>query len=586
MIENQVPKRVLLSGNEAIAQGAWEAGVCVASGYPGTPSTEILETLSKYTDVYAEWAPNEKVALEMASGASLTGARAMVTMKHVGLNVAADPLLNMGYIGAVGGLVIVVADDPGIHSSQNEQDSRHYARMAKIPILEPGSPAEARLFIIEAFDLSEKYGTPVILRTTTCVSHSRALVPLGERIPSTLPIEFKKNPKQFVLVPAHAQMRRVALEERLHKLKLAANVSRLHSLINGDPNLCIISSGVTALHCQEIFKDATILKLGMTYPFPDDVIRNFSSLCTQRMVVIEEGDNILEEHVKSLGIQCDGKNIVPTIGELTPDKIYAVKCEIDGVPNQLPQPCLDVKSLPGRPPVFCPGCPHRAVFYALSKLDVVVSGDIGCYSLGTLKPLDRLDTLICMGAGISALHGMEKTGAQQRRVGIVGDSTFFHSGITALIDIVYNKGNSTVIVVDNRITAMTGHQDHPGSGRTLMGDVAPLLSIEDIARACGIQRVFVVNPYDIDALEALLRTETETQEPSLIISRAPCPLNIKKNLGEILHISDNCKKCRACLKLGCPAIACEDPEHAPHILSFMCNGCGLCKQVCKFGCIQ
>lgn len=576
--------KMLLAGNEAIARGAWEAGVAFASGYPGTPSTEILENLAGYGDVFCEWAPNEKVAFEAAAGAALSGARAMVTMKHVGMNVAADPLVTMAYIGAVGGLVAVVADDPGMYSSQTEQDSRHYARFAKVPFLEPANPEEARAFMIAAFEISETFGTPVILRTTTCVSHTRGMTSLDERRAPTVPA-FQKDPSHFVLVPNYARGRRVELEGRLKRLQSAASASSMNVIDWKDRSLGIIASGVTALHCREIFPDASILKLGWSFPFPDERIAEFAQ-GVSRLIVIEEGDNILEEHVKSLGFQCDGKNLVPSIGELTPSRIYEIKCKLEGKDSDLPSPVPEAVTLPGRPPVFCPGCPHRGVFFALRQLDIVVVGDIGCYSLGTFKPLERMDTLICMGAGVSAAHGMQKCGDVQRRVGILGDSTFFHSGITGLLDIVYNGGNSTIIIVDNRITAMTGHQDHPGSGKTLMGKPAYAVSIEEMVRACGVKRVTVVDPYALEETVAVIRAETEADEPSVIISRAPCPLDVRKACGKPFKIEENvCKNCRACLKLGCPAIE-SMAKAKPVINTALCCGCGLCGQVCHFGAIK
>lgn len=573
----------LLSGNEAFARGAWEAGIAFASGYPGTPSTEILENLATYGDTYCEWAPNEKVAFEAAAGASLAGSRAIVTMKHVGLNVAADPLLTMGYIGAVGGLVAIVADDPGMYSSQTEQDTRHYARLAKVALLEPSNPQEAKAFILKAFEISETYGTPVIVRSTTCVSHSRSMVELAERTPPVTP-EFKKDPSHFVLVPNYARGRRVELEGRLAKLRAEANNSELNPIDWRERKLGIISSGTAALHCRELFPEASMLKLGFTFPFPDDRIREFAA-GVEKVIVIEEGDDFLEEHVKSLGIVCDGKNVVPNIGELTPARIYEIKCKLENTTPALPAPVAEAATLPGRPPVFCPGCPHRGTFYALKSLDIMVVGDIGCYSLGTFKPLERMDTLICMGAGVSAAHGMQKCGEPQRRVGILGDSTFFHSGITGLLDIVYNGGNSTIIIVDNRITAMTGHQDHPGSGRTLMGKEAYAVSIEEMVKACGVKRVRIVDPFKVAETVAVIKEETEADEPSVIIARGPCPLDLRKAFGPELSIHpDTCVNCRACLKIGCPAI--ESPAKAqPMINPALCNGCGVCRQLCKFGAI-
>ena len=480
--------RQLFSGNEAIARGAWEAGVKTAFGYPGTPSTEILENFARYHDVYAEWSPNEKVALEAAVGAALAGARTFVTMKHVGLNVAADPLMTLSYIGVRAGLVIVVADDPGQHSSQTEQDTRHYARLAKVPIVEPGHAGECRQYMIRAFDLSEKYHCPVILRTTTCVSHSRFLTDTAERREHPFP-PFTPNPSQYVPLPLWGRKLRVKVEERLDA-QTADNAAdpNWHREYTRQPDLGIISSGVTALHCLDVFPEATILKLGWSWPFPDDLLRAFAAKVT-RLVVIEEGDPILEEHVRSLGLQADGKNVVPRTGELTPARLAAVKAALDGQDAALPAPLPSSADLPTRPPILCAGCPHRGVFYALAQFDVVVTGDIGCYSLGVFPPLSRTDVILCMGGGFTMAHGMTKAGEKRPVVGIVGDSTFFHSGITGLLNIVYNRSPATCIVVDNRTTAMTGHQEHPGTGCTLQGQENASASIEAIARACGMTRI-------------------------------------------------------------------------------------------------
>lgn len=577
--------RKLLSGNEAIALGAYEGGVAAAFGYPGTPSTEILENLVKYEGVYCEWSPNEKVALEAAAGAALSGVRSIVTMKHVGLNVAADPLMTLSYIGTVGGMVICVADDPGQHSSQTEQDTRHYARLAKIPVIEPANSAEARDFMLEAFEISEKYRCPVILRTTTCVSHSRSLVEVKERRSPNTP-GFVKNVSQFVPIPLWGRKLRVKIEERLDAQAVEASQNtKLNQIITGSKELGIISFGVTALHCREIFPDASMLKLGWAYPFPDKLIRKFAE-SVSRLVVIEEGDPILEEHIRSLGIPCEGKSIVPRCGELTPARLLEIKATIEGRTVNLPQPVAESLDLPGRPPILCAGCPHRGLFHALTKFDILVSGDIGCYSLGVFPPLNRTDTILCMGGGFTVAHGMQKAGEPKKVVGIMGDSTFFHSGITGLLDVAYNKGSSTLIVVDNRITAMTGHQEHPGTGKTLMGEPTRSASIEAIAKACGIERITVCNPYDQETLAKVLETEINSDEPSLIISRAPCPLHLHKRLDASRKIDESlCRNCRVCLKCGCPAI--ESPgKDKPRINPTLCMGCSLCQKLCKFGAID
>ena len=578
--------RLLLTGNEAIARGAWEGGVTAAFGYPGTPSTEILENLVKYDGVYCEWSPNEKVALEAAAGASIAGARCIVTMKLVGLNVAADPLMTLSYVGVRGGLVVCVADDPGQHSSQTEQDTRHYARLAKIPVLDPADAVDARAFMLEAFELSEKYGCPVILRTTTCVGHSRALVECGEARPRNV-TEFRKEPSRFVPLPLWGRKLRVKVEERMDAQSAdASSHTTLNRVIPGTGNdLGIITCGITALYCRELMPEAPVLKLGWPWPFPDALIRDFAA-SVNRLVVIEEGDPILEEHVRSLGIACSGKSdVVPRCGELTPDRIFEIREKLRGTNGELPKPFPQADGLPMRPPVFCPGCPHRALFYALTKFDVIVTGDIGCYSLAVFPPLERTDVLICMGGGFTLAHGLDKAGEKKKVVGVLGDSTFFHSGITGLLDVVYNGGTSTLIVVDNSSTAMTGHQDHPGTGRTISGAPAPAASIEAIARACGMKRVTVCDPFDQERLHEVLAEEIAADEPSLIISKAPCPLQIRRRLGPVRAIdAGKCKKCRACLKCGCPAIV-VGQDGRPSIDPLLCSGCRLCESVCKFGAI-
>ena len=578
----------LLTGNEAIARGAYEGGVTAAFGYPGTPSTEILENLAKFKagGVYAEWSPNEKVALEAAAGASVAGARTLVTMKLVGLNVAADPLMTLSYIGVVGGMVVVVADDPGQDSSQTEQDTRHFARLAKVPCLEPADANEARDFVVQGFELSEKWHCPVILRTTTCVAHSRALVENRAPRPRNV-TRFEKNVPQFVPLPIYGRVLRRKVEERLDAQAAEAATSPFNRIIRRGDALGIVSHGVAALHAAEIFPDASLLKIGWGFPFPDALLRDFAA-SVKRLLVIEEGDPILEERIRSLGIKCDGKNFVPRCGELTPAVLYDVKRAMfpELALPPLPSPVAEAADLPARPPMLCPGCPHRGLFLALTRFDVIVTGDIGCYSLGAFPPLSRTDTILCMGAGFSMAHGMQKAGEKKPVVGIVGDSTCFHSGITALLDVVYNKGNVTLVVVDNRITAMTGHQEHPGTGVTLLGEETKAASIEAVARACGMERIRVVNPYDQAATVDALKEEIEADEPSLVISRAPCPLHIRKPLGATRKIdAAKCVGCKACLKCGCPAIA-IGPDGRPFIDPVQCNGCGLCDQLCRCGAIK
>jgi len=590
----------LLSGNEAIARGAYEAGVTIATGYPGTPSTEILENVVKYDDIYCQWSTNEKVALEVAAGAAFAGARAIVTMKHVGLNVAADPLMTLSYLGIKGGLIVVVADDPNMHSSQNEQDTRHYARFAKIPIFEPSDSQEAKDFVRLALEVSEKFDTPVILRSTTRISHSRSVVELKDRTPNPNEILFEKNPMKYVAIPLYTRRMRVKVEERLkHLVEFANNVSCNFVSENGNGDLGVITSGIAYQYVAETFPHTRILKLGMSYPFPDELIKKFA-VSVKRVLVVEELDDFLEEHIRSLGIDVVGKEFVPNIGELNLDKVEAAKLAFEGKNSEDESPVLATReelsqsavSLPPRPPVLCPGCPHRGIFYMLTKFDVVVTGDIGCYSLAVLPPLETMDTIICMGAGISASLGMQKSGLSKKIVGVIGDSTFFHSGITGLLDIAYNKGNVTILVLDNRITAMTGHQHHPGTGKTLMGEDTIAASIENIAAACGIKRVKAVAPYNLELLHEVFDEEINADEPSVIVSREPCIL-LKRRGGTLPNLhsevdEDVCKVCKLCLKLGCPAMemSSDGDKKSAHVNTLLCAGCGLCVQICKFHAVE
>jgi indolepyruvate ferredoxin oxidoreductase alpha subunit len=574
----------LLSGNQAIARGAYEAGVTVATGYPGTPSTEILENAVLYkSEMYCEWSPNEKVAFEVAAAASCAGARTIVTMKHVGLNVAADPLMTLSYLGVEGGMVIIVADDPGMHSSQNEQDTRHYARFAKIPILEPSDSQEAKDFVKQGIVISEQFHTPVILRTTTRVSHSRSIVQFEDRLTNPKSIGLEKNPARFVPVPLWARPMRKVVEQRLNDLKAYASQSPLNRIEWQDKSLGIITHSIAYQYVREVWPQASVLKLGMSYPYPDELIKEFAA-GVQELLVVEELDDFLEEHIKALGIACKGHNVIPNIGELSVTTLQDCRAKMEGTEPKKLAPARYADELPARPPVLCPGCPHRGVFSALGKHDVVVTGDIGCYSLGTFKPLSRLDIILCMGGGISMAHGLDKAGEKRKIVGMVGDSTFFHSGITGLLDIAYNKGVSTIIIVDNRTTAMTGHQDNPGTGRTLMGEATAEVSIEAIAKACGIKRVFTVNPYHTKKMQEVLSQELEVKEPSVIISRAACPLWEGKRVGGTRRIiADKCRSCKVCLKLGCPAI--DGSGEKPVINELLCYGCSLCQQSCPFGAI-
>ncbi len=575
----------LLSGNQAIARGAWEAGVKLAAGYPGTPSTEILENIVRYkNDLHCEWAPNEKVAFEVAVGASFAGARAIVTMKHVGLNVAADPLMTFAMSGAVGGMLIVVADDPGMHSSQNEQDSRNWGPFAKIPVLEPADSQEAKDFVKIGLELSEKYETPVILRTCTRISHSRSLVELRDREESPLEVDFKKDPPRYVAIPAWARKMRVKVEQRLYKLMAEAEKNPINRLELNSKELGIIASSATYQYVKDIFKDASVLKLGMSYPLPEAKIREFAGK-VDKLLVVEELDNLIETQVKAWGIKCHGRDVVPGIGEHTPGCIREVKAKLEETKITQPLPVEESLDLPPRPPVLCPGCPHRGTFAALKKFDVAVMGDIGCYSLGTLPPLASLDSILCMGGSIPMAHGMQQVGEKKYCVGLLGDSTFFHSGMTGIANTAYNKGNSTTIVVDNRTTAMTGHQENPGTGKTLEGEETQELSIEAIARACGYKRVRTANPYNMKEMNEVLGEELPAEEPSLIVVKAVCPLYARKNVGPKQKIShDACVNCKACLKLGCPAIEAKDGMK-PTINPLLCWGCDLCAQVCPKGAI-
>jgi len=569
----------LMLGNQAVARGAYEAGVRVVSSYPGTPSTEITEYISKYDEIYSEWATNEKVATEVAVGASISGARSMTCMKHVGLNVAADPLFTASYTGVNGGLVIMVADDPGMHSSQNEQDSRNYAKSAKIPMLEPADSGECKDFVKLAYDISEKFDTPVLVRLTTRIAHSQSLVEEEARIEAPLK-EYTKDVAKNVMMPAMAVKRHVIVENRMRELAAYSETAEINKVKYNDTKIGIIAAGIAYQYAKEAMPEASFLKLGMIYPMPADLIKEFASK-VEKVYVVEELDPFIEEFCKVNGIIVTGKEIFTLLGEYTP---ALIKAGITGVKSEE----KPAQNIPVRPPVMCPGCPHRGVFYVLNKLKTVVSGDIGCYTLGAAAPLSSIDVCVCMGASISGMHGMEKARGRdfsKNAVAVIGDSTFMHSGITGLIDIVYNKGNSTVIILDNAITGMTGHQQNPTTGYTIKGEETRRVDIEMLAKAIGVNRVTVVDPFDTAELERIIKEETAADEPSVIIARRPCALLKQVNYGKPCVVDqDKCKSCRMCMKLGCPAIVFKDNKAA--IDSTQCNGCGLCINICKFGAIS
>ncbi|NLN78664.1 MAG: indolepyruvate ferredoxin oxidoreductase subunit alpha [Armatimonadetes bacterium] len=594
MRSNAENKKVL-SGNEAIAHGAYAAGITVASAYPGTPSTEILENIAKFPEIYCEWAVNEKVGMEVVIGASFAGARSLTTMKHVGLNVALDPLMTFAYVGANGGMVIVSADDPGMHSSQNEQDNRILAKFAHIPMLEPADSQECYDMTRAAIEISEEFDIPVMLRTTTRISHSSGIVELGD-IKSIRKLQdareqrvYKKDIARTVPVPMFARRMRVTLENKVNRLAEYSNNSPFQKIEPGGP-IGIITSGVSYQYAREAFPDASILKLGMTYPIPKDTIQRFAE-SVEKLYVIEEGEEYLEEQIRAMGIAVQSTKTNLRIGELSPDRIQRLAAELyDKAPLK---PKEAIGDLPARPPVLCPGCSHRGVFYALNRLKAFVTGDIGCYSLGAFAPLSAMDTIVCMGASVGNAHGLEKAGQPGRVAAVIGDSTFFHSGMTGLLNIVYNRGNSTTIVLDNRTTAMTGHQDNPGTGKTLMGEQTTETLVEDVARGLGVKRVRVIDPNDLNTTIEVLKEELDSEEPSVVVSKRACVLGSKTKItGQFTIDQDTCTACGVCLRLGCPAIEVSDPDPSnpkkrkARINPVLCVGCGMCVQVCKFGAIR
>ena len=573
-------KKIML-GNEAIARGAYEAGVKVSAAYPGTPSTEISENIVKYKDViYAEWSPNEKVATEVAIGASISGVRAMCSMKHVGVNVASDPLYTISYGGVNGGLVLVAADDPGLYSSQNEQDTRCVARAAQVPVLEPSDSQEAKDMMKLAFELSEKYDTPMILRTTTRLSHSQGPVTLEDRVE----IEdkpYERNPAKFVMMPGNAKGRHLYVEKRLKQMAEDVCTMSINRAEYGDTSIGFIASGIAYQYVKEVFPNASVLKLGLVHPLPRKLIEEFASK-VDRLIVFEELEPVYEEQIKSWGIQCEGKELFTVQGEYSANMLREAILK-EKVETREPA------QVPARPPILCPGCPHRSTYYVLKKLGIHAAGDIGCYTLGAVAPLNVVDTTVCMGASISTLHGMEKAKGKdyiKNWVAVIGDSTFMHTGVNSLMNMVYNQGTGTVLILDNSTTGMTGHQDHAATGKTLQGDIVPAISIYKLCKSMGIENVVEVNAFDTAALEKTIKEEVSRDAVSVVIVCAPCAL--LKGLvfpNKCVALSEKCKKCGACLKPGCPALT-KNADGTISIDETMCNGCGLCRQLCKFEAIQ
>ena len=575
-------EKKLLLGNAAVARGLYENGVRVASAYPGTPSTEILENAVKYDEVYAEWAPNEKVATEVAIGASVAGARAFCAMKHVGLNVAADPLFTVGYTGVNGGLVIAVADDPSMHSSQNEQDSRHYAKASKIPMVEPADSSECKEFVAAAYELSEKFDTPMLYRLTTRVAHSQSIVELDE--PKNIPIkDYEKNIGKYVMMPGNAKRRHPEVEKRISDMTEYAETTPLNRVEYGDKKIGIITSGMCYNYVKEAFGDSvSVLKLGLVYPMPVKLIKDFAAQ-VEKLYVIEELDPFIEEHCRNIGVDVIGKELFPICYEFSTRQIK----ELITGKKENDFSAAD-EAVPVRPPVLCPGCPHRGTFYVLKKMGLNVCGDIGCYTLGAVAPLGSIDSVVCMGASIGMSFGMALARGKEfakNTVAVIGDSTFIHSGITGLIEIAYNKGINTVLILDNSITGMTGHQDNPTTGKTLKGEATVSVDLEDLSHAVGIKRVSVVDPFDLEKLQSTIKEELAADEPSVIVVQRPCALlkNVKFP-GPVKIDTDKCKRCKACLKLGCSAIS-DKGDHI-EIDQTLCNGCGLCSRVCKFDAIH
>ena len=568
----------LMLGNEAVARGLYEAGCAFVSSYPGTPSTEITEAIAKYQEVYAEWAPNEKVAMESAFGASMAGRRSFCGMKHVGLNVAADPLFTISYTGVNAGMVIGVADDAGMHSSQNEQDSRHYAMASKIPMLEPADSAEALAFAKLAYELSEKFDTPVLLKMCTRVSHSQSIIETGDRVNALK--EYEKNIPKYVMMPGNAKKRHPVVEERTRALVEYAETADINYIDEGRSNAVgFITSSTSYQYVKEVFGNQyPVMKLGMIWPMPEKKIVDFAA-SVEKLVIVEELDGFIEAHCKNLGLSCVGKDTFSCIDELSQNKV-ATAMGAATVPGK----ALDT-AIPPRPPVMCAGCPHRGLFYTLKKNKITVLGDIGCYTLGAVAPLQAVDSVICMGASVSGLHGFSKSqggAADNKTVAVIGDSTFMHSGITGLVNMAYNESNATVIIVDNSITGMTGHQQNPTTGFNLKGDPCAKIDLEILCHAVGIKRVRVIDPYDLTQCDTVIKEELAAQEPSVIISRRPCALlKYVKHKAPLAVDADKCVGCKACMKIGCPAISII--EGKAKVDATQCVGCGVCEQLCKFG---
>ena len=584
----------ILSGNEAIARGAFEAGCRVACAYPGTPSTEILENTITYKEIDSSWAPNEKVALEVGIGASFGGARALVTMKHVGVNVAADPLFTLSYTGVNGGLVLVTADDPEMHSSQNEQDNRNYAKFAKVPLLEPSDSQECKEFTRLAFQLSEQYDTPVMLRTTTRISHSKSVVELGERVTDLAEPKLVKNAAKLVMLPGNARVRHPLVEERIARLSRDGVTMPLNRLEVRDSTIGIITSGVCYQYVREVMPQASTLKLGMVHPLPHDLICKFSAQ-VDKLYVVEELDPFIEEQVKAMGIDATGKELFPLCGELTPGRIRQAFSSV-GVAVAASSVAAAEK-LPPRSPNMCPGCPHRGVFFALNQLKAYVTGDIGCYTLGFMPPLSAMDTCICMGASVGMATGVTKVVSDEEKkkvVAVIGDSTFLHTGVGGLMDMVYNQSPATLVILDNRITAMTGRQDNPASGFTLMDEPTNRIDFPLLCKALGVKHIRVINPLDLDQTRRVLQEEMNRPEPSVIITDKPCVLVKREGVfqkGPLYAVEvEKCTGCRACLKIGCPAIEWRPAGDGTRkgkafIDPLLCTGCDVCRQLCKFDAI-